>query len=480
MTKILMAASEVLPFSKTGGLADVAYALSKELALKKSNEVVVITPYYKSIDLSKYEASKVDEFDLHMNWRTFHTEVYFVTYKNIKYYLLKNADKFDRDSIYGYYDDGERFAYFCDAILEFIMRQHMDFDVIHVHDWQSAMIPCIIKRRIDITNRFEKTKTILTIHNPAFQGLFGVGSLWDFYGLDENLFYSGEIRMNDQVSTLKAGIRFADKITTVSPTHANELKELEKSFGLYYDLQYRGSDFVGVLNGMDYEEFNPATDPRIDANFGLKNLTSGKKANKEAFAKEFGINVKAPLFGCVSRLSDQKGLHQLIDMSNHIIEKGGSVAILGTGEKWAEDLFNDMHKRFPTQFLAFTKFDNNLAHKIYAASDFFLMPSVFEPCGLGQMIAERYGSLPVVRSVGGLVDSVIGYTTDLNNAENATGVMFNDGDGTASNWAIDTCYHIYENSKLLTQLRKNAMKMDHSWKKSCSDYEALYKEMLAK
>ena len=260
---LLMVSSECLPFSKTGGLGDVAYSLSKEL-VKDGVSVSIATPFYGSIRKEKYNFKSLYKFVVTMNWRKIETEVFHVEYEGIDYYLFKNDHYFNRNNgLYGYYDDGEVFAYFSNAVIEFMKLIPYKFDIVHVHDWQTAMIPCLIKNKFKDEKAFIDIKTVLTIHNPLFKGYFNGDSLYDLYGLDYSLFKEGKVRLENQVSTLKAGIVYSDKITTVSPTHADELKTPEGSKGLWYDLILRQDDFSGILNGMDYKEFDPSKDKII-------------------------------------------------------------------------------------------------------------------------------------------------------------------------------------------------------------------------
>ena len=476
---ILFVSSEALPFAKTGGLADVAYALPKEL-VKKGEDVSVVMPFYSSIDQSKFNIKFLVSFAVKMGWRCIKTDVYHSIIDGIDYYLIRNDFYFNRNNgLYGYYDDGERYAFFSNAVLELVKHLPFKVDVIHVNDWQTGMIPCLIKEKYKNDEFFKTIKTVLTIHNPLFKGYFGVGSLNDFYGLDQNLFFSGRIRLEGQVSTLKAGIAFADKITTVSPTHAYELKTPEGSKGLWYDLVLRQNDFVGILNGMDYKEFDPSRDPLIYANFTKKEIDEGKKKNKDAFVKEHNLKKDAPLFSVVSRLTDQKGLTLINAMADFAVSSGANFALVGSGEKWAEDYYNNLQRKYPENVMVFIGYNNEIAHKVYAASDFFLMPSAFEPCGLGQMIAQRYGTLPIVRRTGGLKDSVTPYSYAINNYKEADGFGFDDFSITESLKCVAQALMTY-NSRYTTfkKLRLNAAKVDHTWSKSADEYIDLYKLML--
>ena len=475
---LLMVSSECLPFSKTGGLGDVAYSLSKEL-VKDGVSVSIATPFYGSIKKEKYNFNSLYKFVVTMNWRKIETEVFHVEYEGIDYYLFKNDHYFNRNNgLYGYYDDGEVFAYFSNAVIEFMKLIPYKFDIVHVHDWQTAMIPCLIKNKFNGEKAFLDIKTVLTIHNPLFKGYFNGDSLYDLYGLDYSLFKEGKVRLENQVSTLKAGIVYSDKITTVSPTHADELKTPEGSKGLWYDLILRQDDFSGILNGMDYKEFDPSKDKIIYHQFNKKNLVEGKNKNREAFYEEYNLEKGRPLFSVVSRLTSQKGLDLINAMMDFALDSGANIAILGSGEKQAEDFYQNLHTKFPHNVMVYIGYSDAIAHKIYASSDFFIMPSAFEPCGLGQMIAQRYGALPIVRRTGGLKDSVIPYDIKANNYKNANGFGFDDYRIVSSLKTVAHAMMVYDgNQEIFNRLRLNAITVDHSWKKSSKEYIKLYNSM---
>lgn len=473
---IMMISSECQPFSKTGGLADVAYALSKEYVLKGEN-VFVVTPIYKKFDYKKWNIKKVYEFIVKMNWRNIDTKVFHLTHDKIEFYFIQNDYYFTKreGGLYGYFDDGERYAYFQNAAIELIKRLPFNIDVVHVHDWQSAMIPCIFKCKYWNDKIFSKIKTVLTIHNPLFKGFLDRGALSDLYELPLELYDRGDVRLDNQVSTLKAGIKFADKITTVSPTHALELMTIEGSKGLNYDLTLRKDDFVGILNGMDQGEFNPEEDNSIYKNYSLINYKENKKANKIAYCKEHNLNPELPLFAVVSRLTDQKGLDLMYAMADFIAHEGGSFTVLGSGEHYAEEMFNSLYRRCPNNVAVYIGYSDELAHKLYAASDFFIMPSAFEPCGLGQMIAQRYGSLPLVRRTGGLKDSVICYDEEEKNEDKANGFGFDDYNICEALKCAASALNVYNlNKEVFDKLVVNALKTNNSRNDSADKYLKLY------
>ncbi len=471
--KILMAASEATPLAKTGGLADVVHALSKEL-VGLNHDVAIVLPYYDSIRqrvMNRVEL--VQSFPVYLSWRSEICQVYKTEIDGILYYLLGNYQYFGRENFYGYHDDHERFAFFSLAIR--ILLKEIDFkpDIIHCHDWQVGMLPVLIREQNQHDPFFQDIRFIMTIHNPAFQGLGDPKILGDYYSLDRKLFDEGKVRFKGVLSTLKSGIIYADKITTVSMTHANELMTKEEGQGLETIMELRKSDFVGILNGIDYTEFNPAKDEAIPYNYNKVTVLKGKEENKKALYQKLHLrNNGKPLFGLVSRLTWQKGLDILLEAAHVILNAGANLVILGSGEAVYEQQFEKIRQEHPDQMALYIGYHESLAHEIYAASDIFLMPSLFEPCGIGQMIALRYGALPLVRMTGGLKDTVIPYTLD--NREVANGFGFYQYDGSALKDTISWALQCFQNPSLIRVLRRNAMSANNNWKKSAEQYVSLY------
>ncbi|HHT67597.1 MAG TPA: glycogen synthase [Erysipelotrichaceae bacterium] len=477
--KIVMVASESRPYSKTGGLADVVYSLSKEL-VKIGQKVSIILPLYDNI----YKQFDISEFDLvatfrtHMSWRKQTVNVYSVVFEGIYYYFIQSRQYFERGHIYGDFDDGEKFAFFTMAAKEFIFINRLKPDIIHVHDWQTGMLPCLIRSDDLSEEKFGRVKFVLTIHNPAFQGLMPRFALGDFFNMNDELFDNGAVRFKDQVSTLKAGIVFADKITTVSPTHHLELLTPEGGMGLDSVLRYREFDFSGILNGIDYLEFNPQDDPQIAAPFSIRNFRSGKKSNRKALFDKLGMknNITMPLYSIVSRITWQKGFDIIFPAVEQLIQRGAFFVLLGSGESQYEQKCEELKRRYPDQVGLYIGYSDSLAHLIYAASDFFLMPSLFEPCGLGQMIAQRYGTLPIVRRTGGLRDSVICF--DGENVSTANGFGFDAYDAYEMTRTVLYAFDIYQNKTTLNKLIRNAFLTDNSWEKSALEYMEIYKLLI--
>ena len=471
--KILMAASEATPLAKTGGLADVVHALSREL-VTLNNEVAIVLPYYQTIrEQVTHHVELVTSFTVYLSWRKQVCNVYKTEIDGITYYLLSNHQYFGRDHYYGYYDDLERFAFFTLAIRILIKEINFKPDVIHCHDWQVGMLPCLIREQNMYDDFYRDIKFVLTIHNPAFQGLSHPDTLGDYYSLDRHLYDEGKVRFKEQLSTLKAGLIYADKITTVSITHAEELYNQEKSHGLETIMELRRNDFVGIVNGIDYEEFDPSKDHYIDTNFNKVTFKAGKEANKKALYKKLHLrDTKMPLFAIVSRLTWQKGLDLVLHTARALLDTGSNLVILGTGEAMYEQEFENLRQRYPSQMGFYNGYSDELAHQIYAACDIFLMPSLFEPCGIGQMIALRYGALPLVRMTGGLKDTVTPYFG--NNIETANGFGFYDYDVSALHNTISWALTCFENPLLIRKLRQNALRQNNDWLKSASEYLNLY------
>lgn len=476
--KIAMFASESNPLAKSGGLADVVFALSKELALEK-HDVIIGLPYYQSIKDKGLKTKKVGTFDVYMSWRHQEAAIYSCLISGITYYLVSNQYYFDRDKLYGYDDDGERFAFFalaCRRLLKFIDFQA---DIVHVHDWQTAMIPCLVKEQNCFDDFYKNMAFVLTIHNPAFKGMMDRYFLNDFFGLSDALYDTGKVRFEGMVSTLKSGIVYADKITTVSPSHREELLRRDSSQGLDGVLQLRRDDFVGILNGIDIEEWNPKTDKFIKADFDSSNLEEAKSLNQSDLLDAFHLRFYGgPVYGIVSRLSWQKGIDLLLGCGRKALQNGASLVVLGNGEFDLEQKAEALRREFPNTMGVYIGYSNELAHKIYAGSDFFLMPSLFEPCGISQMVAQRYGTLPIVRYTGGLRDTVLGY--DSRDAKDANGIGFNDYNEGGLDFALDLARRLNADRAGYFACARNAMALDRSWEKSANQYEKLYNALVKK
>ena len=474
--KIAMIASESRPFCKTGGLADVVYSLSKELTII-GEEVMVILPFYQNIkDSIRTPVKFYDSFIVNMSWRHQEAKVYLTYADGITFYFIEHW-YFDRSRIYGDGDDGERFAFFSLAARELLSRMKNVPDIIHIHDWQAGMVPCCIKEVDWYRHKFATTRFVLTIHNPAFQGMLDRAALNNLYDLPESLFDDGTVRLDDRVSTLKAAIVYSDKITTVSPNHHQELLTPEGGMHLDGVLSLREWDFCGFLNGIDYLEFNPESDQFIKQTYNSSNFVSNKKINHDALLEELNIkDYNQPLFSVVSRLTWQKGLDILFPAIEELANRGCNIVVLGSGERQYELELERLRAKYPDKIAIYIGYNDALAHRIYAGSDFFMMPSLFEPCGLGQMIAQRYGALPIVRRTGGLKDSVINY--DGGNEKTANGFGFDNYSPDDMRYTCIYAFDAWHNEKLIKKLVKNAMDTDNSWARSAENYLGLYKELV--
>lgn len=457
--KVLFVSSEVEPFSKTGGLADVAGSLP--IALDSAGvDIRVITPRYKCVRVFGNEARLADK-----------VPVYFI--KNNKYFM--------RDNLYAekggdYADNLDRFAFFSKNVIEGLEELDFKPDIIHCNDWQTALMPVYLKEIYGKQNKFYgKMKTVLTVHNLGYQGVFpkeefsktGLG--WEYFTMHRLEFY-------DMVNILKGGLVYADIITTVSPAYAREIQTSEFGFGLNGLLSERKGALFGILNGIDHEEWNPSKDKELKYHFSALK-PEGKYKNKALLQKEAGLEERqdVPLIGIVSRLTDQKGLDLIARIINLILDHDIQIILLGTGEEKYHRLFEEIKKRVPHKTSINLKFDKLLAKKIYSGADIFLMPSRYEPCGLSQMISLRYGTIPVVRRTGGLADTITEfdpYTTRGN------GFVFERYDARDFFDAVKKAVDIYKQKGLWAKLVSNAMKCDFSWDKSAEKYLEVYKKLV--
>jgi starch synthase len=481
--KILIMAAEMVPFAKTGGLADVVGALPKALKMQ-GHDARVAMPRYGRIDRERFSmtealpAVSVPMDDHNEEAALLQTNVTSSS-GDIPVYMIDNAHYYDRDGIYMYEDDADRFIFFCRATLEGIKQLGWQPDVIHCHDWHTAIVPNWLKTIYKDDPFYANTACVYTIHNLAYQGIFGYRVL-EIAGVDEFGFiaHPDMPHLNDVVDFMGRGIYYADIINTVSETYANEVLASDFGEGLDPLLRDRRDRLYGVLNGIDTEINDPATDPYIVAHYELGNL-AGKVKCKLDLQREAGLpqSRTTPVIGAISRLADQKGfdlIDQIIDplLRNNDVQ----IVVLGTGDQRYHDRLNSVRARFPQQVAAFLTFNAQLAQKIYAGSDMFLMPSRFEPCGLGQMIALRYGSIPIVRETGGLADTVRNFdpTTGEGN-----GFAFRPYDSMALYATIIRALENYRYQNTWQQLTIRAMSADHSWDISAHRYVELYRRAIA-
>lgn len=479
MLKVLYVASEAVPFVKTGGLADVAGSLPKELK-QKGVDVRVVMPKYSGIK-EEYRNNMEHIYDGEINvaWRKKYLGIDKYDYKDVPFYFVDNQEYFYREGYYGYPDDVERFTFFCRAVLA--MLPHIDFwpDVIHMNDWQTGLISVYLKLEHNEDSRYNKIKTIYTIHNLKYQGRFWKGYLPDVLGLDWKYFNNGDLEYFDDINFMKGAIVYSDKVTTVSRSYAKEIQDPYFGEGLEGMLQKRDADLSGIINGLDYEDYNPQTDKYIAKNFDVQNAIAAKGDNKEMLQKKLGlpVNRNIPMIGMVTRLVEAKGLDLVTRILDELLEyENVQFVLLGTGDRQYEDWFKGLVWRYPKKVSANIFFNNELAHQIYAASDLFLMPSQYEPCGIGQLIALRYGSVPIVRATGGLKDTVEAYN---NYTQTGNGFSFNNYNAHELLFSIKRAIDSISDLSKRLNLVENGMTADYSWEESAKQYKDLYASLKA-
>ncbi|PIZ15538.1 glycogen synthase GlgA [Candidatus Desantisbacteria bacterium CG_4_10_14_0_8_um_filter_39_17] len=480
--KILIAASEVVPFAKTGGLADVSGALPKALEAM-GHEVRVIMPKYKCVDEEKFGLKPSRLSPLFFNvpiGGKIQTAILksSSTGKNIPVYFVENDKYFNRDGLYGdakadYPDNGERFSFFCRAVLEGLKTVFFKPDVIHCNDWQTGLVPVYIKTLYRNDPQMRNVRTLYTIHNLAYQGLFACQIL-DFAGLDRALFNYHQLEFYGKVNFAKAGLVFSDVLNTVSEKYAQEIQTSKFGCGLDGVLLERVKDLYGIINGIDYEEWNPSTDKYILEKYDNETL-EGKNVNKQNLQRVFGLpNMDVPLIGLIGRLAAQKGLDILESALPSLIKQDVQFVLLGKGDEKYEVLCQELSVKYPEKFKVQLGFDVPLSHQIYAGCDLFIMPSYFEPCGLGQLIALRYGTIPVVHATGGLADTISDYNEIT---EEGQGFSFEEYSSTQLILTLERAISIYQNRQRWIRLMKNVMNLRFSWQNSAKKYLKLYEKI---
>lgn len=478
--KILFATSECVPFVKTGGLADVCGALPKEI-LKAGEDIRVILPLYKAIDQKwRDQMEHVLYFYVNLGWRRQYVGIQQLKYEGITFYFVDNEQYFGRDYIYGMGgDEGERFAFFCRAVLEALTKIDFVPDVLHCHDWQTGLIPVLFKAQYKHLELYQNIRTVYTIHNLQYQGLFPIGTIEDLLFLGDWAYTSDNLEFYGLCSCMKGGIVFADEITTVSPTYSQEIQTAYYGERLDGLLRSRVDKLSGILNGIDTEEYNPATDAAIAENYTFESFDK-KTANKLALQRELGLTVNAdiPMIGMVSRLSGQKGLDLVEHVLGEIMNTGVQLVVLGMGESRYVDLFSWAQWKYPQQVSAHFQMNHALAHKIYAAADMFLMPSLFEPCGLSQLISLRYGTLPITRETGGLRDTVLSYNEYSGAGNGFTFLNYNAHDMLH---VIERAVQIYRDQRdVFNGIAIRAMQGLYGWDQSAGKYLELYKKLITR
>lgn len=475
--KILFAASEAAPFIKTGGLGDVASALPKALSATPHTEVCVFLPYYKAIkDNPEFEIEYITDFNVSLSWRNVYAGLFRAVSrkKKLQYYFIDNEYYFYRESAYGYGDDCERFAFFSKAVLESLQYLNWYPDVIHTNDWQTALIPVFLKAFYQGIAEYQPIRTVFSIHNMEYQGKASNAFVDDCLGLPGN--WRGTMEFDGCTNLMKAAINVADWVSTVSRTYAKEIQDPFFAHGLHEVLRHHSYKLSGVVNGIDTEVFNPASDPLIHANFTLKDM-EGKLDNKRYLQDKLNLDRRdeVPMIIMVTRLVGHKGVDLIQAVMDDIVSEDIQLVIIGTGESRYENMFRDYAARFPGKVSANIVFDNTLAHQAYASADLVLMPSRQEPCGLTQLIAMRYGTVPIVRETGGLYDTVPAYSPETGDGLGFTFRTYNAHDMLG---AIRRGAALYHDAERWDQLRRKAMATDSSWDHSVQEYWAIYKSLL--
>jgi starch synthase len=467
-----MVASEAQPFAKTGGLADVLGALPRALT-RLGHTVDLVIPRYRGINSGQV----IGRIPVALGGQVADAEIYAVHNDGVRIIFIGHAAYFDRDYLYGvasrdYPDNPERFAFFCQAAINWAMSSGHHYDVIHAHDWQAGLVPVLMERVVP--TGADRPATVFTVHNLAYQGVFDASWL-PRLGLGWDLMRVEAMEYWGRVSYLKAGIVFSRVITTVSPRYAQEIQTPELGFGFDGILRQRSSDVSGILNGIDYDQWDPERDPNLPEPYNASKL-KGKGAAKRKVLETYGLPAtvqacRRPLVGMISRLVDQKGFDLLADLGDRLAQQGAAFVLLGTGEPRYEDLWRDLAARHPTTIGVRIGFDEGRAHLIEGGADLFLMPSRFEPCGLNQMYSLRYGTVPVVRATGGLYDTV----QDVDSQSGAgTGFTFDEYSPRALLGALRRALDMFGNRTLWRRIQKAGMRQDFSWDASAREYVAVY------
>jgi starch synthase len=478
---ICLACSEMAPLAKTGGLADVSAALLAYFQ-DTGHDARLLMPRYASLDEGEFEAEPlpgIENVDIQLGGRGFSYSVLRARLpeQGLEFYLLDCPELFGGEEIYAGPDEHLRFILLSRAAIEMCQRMQFSPDIFHCHDWHTALLPLYLKTLYAWDQMFARSRTVLTIHNIGYQGVFGTDSLQGA-GLGESLeFLDPDDLQHDRFNFLKTGVMHADLLTTVSPTYAREILDPEYGMGLEGNLRARSGSVVGILNGVDYTEWDPQNDALIPHPYSSRNL-EGKEENKKAVMDELGLEYRfdRPLAGIVSRLTYQKGIELMQQVLPPALEqRDWSLAVLGSGESEHEQFFHWLHGEFPGRVSFYQGFENRLAHLIEAGSDLFLMPSRYEPCGLTQMYSLRYGTVPVVRATGGLTDSVQHFDAGKGTG---TGVVFHDYDANGFRWALNTALDLYQNKQAWRQVVFNGMQKDYSWQEQGRIYVERFRKLL--
>lgn len=472
---ILLVGAECAPFAKTGGLADVLGTLPQEL-IKLGDDARVILPYHRVIK-DKYgdQVEHLTEFYINLGWRNQYVGVEKLIRGDVTYYFIDNEFYFSGPVYRGGEPEGEQYAYFTRAVLESLEKIGFTPNIIHCNDWHTAMIPMLLKTQYQDT-ALKHAKTVFTIHNMMYQGVFPFGFVSDLLDIEPKYYTSRYMEAYGSANFMKAALVFADKINTVSPTYAEEIKLAYYAYGMEGILNARAGDLVGILNGIDTEEFNPETDRYLRHHYNPEDL-SGKYENKRELLESLGMEVKPerPLIGMVSRLTSQKGFDLIMRVFSEILSEDVSIVLLGTGDPAYESFFRGMEQAYKGRVCSYISYNNALAHQIYAGSDLFLMPSKFEPCGISQMISLRYGTLPIVRETGGLKDTVQPYNQFTGEGNGFTFANYNAHDMLE---VIRFALRVTADPEQRNTLIRRGMAEDNSFRSSAEKYHQMYQSLL--
>ena len=468
--KVVFLGSEAAPFIATGGLADVLGSLPKALAKNGKLDVSVILPLYGNISQEfKSQFKFITNFNVSVGWRSQYCGVFFLEYQGVKFYFLDNEYYFKREgNIYGFYDDGERFAFYSRAALDTIARLDIYPDILHCNDWQSAASIVYLKGMYYGDEKFKNIKSVFTIHNIEYQGIFSMDSFESLFGFSENT--RQFVEFDGNVNLMKAAIEMSDIVSTVSPTYANEIKNAYFAHGLQDIINRNSHKLYGILNGIDIDYYNPETDKYLFKNYSVNDL-SGKAVCKAELQKMLGLPVRedVPIIAVISRLVSHKGLDLIRCTIENLLSQDVQVVILGKGEVAYENFFNHIAYCYKGKCVTIIAYNQDMSRKIYSGADIFLMPSKMEPCGLSQMIASRYATVPVVRETGGLNDSIKAYTGNSGN-----GFTFHDYNAHDMLYVINEAVRTFRDKNAWKDVQMKAFTSDFSWKVQAGKYEEMY------
>ncbi|WP_027632667.1 glycogen synthase GlgA [Clostridium hydrogeniformans] len=478
MCKVLFASSEASPFAKVGGLGDVVGALPKYLN-KIGVTTSIVIPKYKNINLnSSKNIEYIKSFNVQVGWRNQEAKVYKTIYNNTEVYLIDNDYYFKRREVYGYEDEGERFCFFSKAVLSMLKEINYKPDIIHCNDWHTAIIPVLLKELYCSDEFYTSIKTVYTIHNLLYQGVFHESILPELLNLNMDIFHNGRVRHYDSVNFTKGGITYCDKFVTVSKSYSLEIQTKEYGEGLEELIYYEKGKLRGIINGIDYDSYNPESDEELFQNYNENDFKEKKRINKGYLQRLYGLKEddNIPLIAVISRLTSQKGIDLIINALERLMtNEEVQVIILGTGDKDYESHIKKLAYMYKDRFIFENTFNEELSHKVYGGSDMLFMPSKFEPCGISQLIALRYGTLPIVRETGGLKDTIIPYNeyTGEGNGFSFTNYDFND-----FYHVIDLSLRVYKEKDQWNSMVYEAMKSDNSFEKSAKEYKEIYDSLI--